>query len=560
MYDTIMAPSTPSSEPSGLTQAIEPSRHWDEHSACQAGRAVVRMACASLSFILGEQGLHHSPSMTGGLWDLISTQGMRGSADSEQVTRSESHRGAVSLPASNPESASSDAVAKPVLTREAAKRFEYVNQVGAGGMGAVHCVRDKNLLREVAIKLLAPSLADEPKYVRRFLAEAQIQAQLDHPNIAPVHDLTIDHEGTNYFTMRLVHGRTLADWITAAHLSPTPSETMHEMLGAFLKVCDAVAFAHSRGVLHLDIKPENIFMEDFGTVYLMDWGLSRLSARARERGDGVVLSPEAAGGVVAGVVGSPSYMSPEQAQGAESLVSERTDVFGLGAVLYAILAGRPLYLADSMDEVLEQARGGQMPSLPDAPRGVPLPEPICQITRKALAIDQRDRYQSVLELKREVEGVLQWGIAFPIETFSAGERIVTEGEMGDTAYVIVRGACVAYTTKDGIRSAVCRLGTGSVFGEESVFRPGRRGATVEAMTDVSVRLVTRKMLDEGLGQDSWFGAFVVALANRLTQVDARPDMGSQPGSEARDSNLFSDVGGPTAAPPECPPAARPGVW
>ncbi len=478
-----------------------------------------------------ERGLHRFTSMTGGLWDLISTQGARSGPESEQVTRAESHRRVVSLPISDTAPANSNTAPAPVLTREAANRFEYVSKVGAGGMGAVHCVRDKNLLREVALKVLAPSLADDPKYVRRFLAEAQIQAQLDHPNIAPVHDLTLDHEGTNYFTMRLVHGRTLADWIAAAHDSWTPSETMHEMLGAFLKVCDAVAFAHSRGVLHLDIKPENIIMEDFGTVYLMDWGLSRLSVRDPERSDTVVLSAEAAGGVVTGVVGSPSYMSPEQAQGADGLVSERTDVFGLGAVLYAILAGRPLYLADSIDEVLEQARVGRMPHLPEAPRGVPLPARICQITRKALAIDPQDRYQTVLELKREVEGFLQGGIAFPMETFAAGERVVIEGEMGDAAYVIVKGTCVAYTTKDGRRSAVCELGTGSAFGEETVFRPGPRSATVEAVTDVSVRLVTREMLDEGLGRDSWFGAFVMALANRLAQAEARPATVSQPDSK-----------------------------
>jgi Serine/threonine protein kinase len=484
-----------------------------------------------ISSIFREQGLHRFPNVKGGLWDLISTQGTRSGPDSEQVTRAEGHSRAVHQSTNDAKPAPGDAAPAPVLSEEAAKRFEYVRQVGAGGMGAVYCVRDKNLLREVAIKVLAPSLATEPRYVRRFLAEAQIQAQLDHPNIAPVHDLTMDREGNNTFTMRLVHGRTLADWIAAAQLSPAPSETTREMLEAFLKVCDAVAFAHSRGVLHLDIKPENIIMEDFGTVYLMDWGLSRLTGRDRESGDGVVISPEAAGGVVTGVVGSPSYMSPEQAKGADGLVSERTDIFGLGAVLYAILAGRPLYLADSMDEVLEQARGGQPPSLPDAPRGVPHPARICQIARKALAIDPGDRHQSVLDLKREVEGYLQGGIAFPIETFSAGERIVTEGEMGDTAYVIVRGACVAYTTRDGTRRAVCRLGTGSVFGEDRVFQPGPRGATVEAATDVSVRLVTRKMLDEGLGQDSWLGAFVVALAGRLTQTDARPDMVSRSGSK-----------------------------
>jgi serine/threonine protein kinase len=456
--------------------------------------------------------LHCLPTMTGGLWDLLSTNGTEGRADTEQPTYAEPNRRKVPPVVADNDPANANADSAGVLTREAQQRFEYVNQVGAGGMGAVHCVRDRNLLREVAIKVLSPSLAADPKYIQRFHAEAQIQAQLDHPNIVPVHELAMDHDGANYFIMRLVHGRTLADWIIAAHASSTPSETMREMLGAFLKVCDAMAFAHSRGVLHLDIKPENIIMEDFGTVYLTDWGLSRLSTRDPKPTEAVTISPEAAGGVVSGVVGSPSYMSPEQARGTLALVSERTDVFGLGSVLYAILAGRAPYLADSIEDVLQKARAGQMQPLPDAP--APLLARICAITRKAMAVDPRDRQQSVLQLKHEVEESLQDGMAFPIETFVAGERIVTEGESGDTAYVIVSGACMEFTTIDGQRSTLRQLGTGSVFGEEVVFCPGPRRTTVEAMGNVSVRLVTRKMLDEGLGRDSWFGAFVVALGKR----------------------------------------------
>ena len=155
---------------------------------------------------------------------------------------------------------------------------------------------------------------------------------------------------------------------------------------------------------------------------------------------------------------------------------------------------------------------------------------------------------------------MQGGIAFPIKTFSAGERIVSEGESGDTAYVIVRGACVAYTTKNGVRSAGCRLGAGSVFGEEKVFQPGPHSATVEAVTDVSVRLVTRKMLDEGLGRDSWFGAFVVALANRLVPADARPDVVAQPSNQPREEPDLSSPLASTAALLECPPTARAGGW
>ena len=452
------------------------------------------------------------PTMTGGLWDLLSTDSTEVDAHTEQPTYAEPIPRKVPPVVANTDPANANAQPGEVLPRGAAQRFDYANQVGAGGMGAVHSVRDRTLLREVAIKVLSPTLAADPKYSKRFRAEAQIQAQLDHPNIVPVHDLVLDHDGTNYFIMRLVHGRTLADWIKAAHESSTLSETMREMLGAFLKVCDAMAFAHSRGVLHMDIKPENIIMEEFGTVYLTDWGLSRLSNRYPRQAEAVTLSPEAVGGAVSGVVGSPSYMSPEQARGALDLVSERTDVFGLGAVLYAILSGQAPYLADSVEDVLCKARVGQMPPLPEA--SAPLLARICAITRKAMAIDPGDRQPSVLELKYEVEEALQDGMTFPIETFVAGERIVTEGESGDTAYVIVSGSCVEFTTRDGKRSPLRQLGTGSVFGEELVFCPGPRRTTVEAMGNVLVRLVTRKMLDEGMGRDSWFGAFVVALGKR----------------------------------------------
>ncbi len=396
-----------------------------------------------------------------------------------------------------------------------AGRFEYQGRVGAGGMGSVHGARDRTLLREVALKVLAPGLASDPRYVKRFMAEAQIQAQLDHPNIVPVHDLVLDPDGASYFTMRLVRGRTLADWIISAHSAPAPPETLRDMLGAFLKVCDAVAFAHSRGVLHLDMKPENIIVEDFGAVYLMDWGLSRLISETPGGAPSVAVSPDAAGALVSGVIGSPSYMSPEQAMGTAGVVTERTDVFGLGAVLYAILSGRPPYLADTLNEVLEKARNGDMPPLPRSPRGTPLPARICHIAMRALALDPAARYASAVDLKREVEAFLQGKLTFPLRTFAAGERIVTEGEQGDSAYVIEKGTCVAYTAREGTCSTLRELGAGSVFGEEVVFSPGPRACTVEAMTEVDARVVTHKMIEEGLGRDSWFGAFIMALADRV---------------------------------------------
>jgi CRP-like cAMP-binding protein len=137
---------------------------------------------------------------------------------------------------------------------------------------------------------------------------------------------------------------------------------------------------------------------------------------------------------------------------------------------------------------------------------------------RALAIDPGDRYATVVDLKREVEAFLQGKLTFPVQTFVPGERIVTEGEHGDSAYVIEKGTCAAYTAGAGTCSTLRELSAGNVFGEEVVLSPGPRQCTVEAMTDVSVRVVTKKMIEEGLGRDSWFGAFIMALADRLRRT------------------------------------------
>jgi len=244
-------------------------------------------------------------------------------------------------------------------------------------------------------------------------------------------------------------------------------------------------------------------------------------------------APEAAGGVVTGVVGSPFVHVARNRPRAPRARSVSALMFlVLGAVLYAILAGRPLLHGDSMGRCVGTGAWGKVPGLPDAAGGVSaacahLPDHTQGSGyRSAGSLPERARAQA------RRRRFLQGGIAFPIETFAAGECIVTEGEMADTAYVVVQGVCVAYNTRNGTRSNVRQLKTGSVFGEETVFHPGPCSATVEAVTDVSVRLVTRKMLDEGLGRDAWFGAFVVALADRLVRPDAPSVPVPQPGSEA----------------------------
>jgi eukaryotic-like serine/threonine-protein kinase len=398
------------------------------------------------------------------------------------------------------------------------ERYEYVREIGSGGVGSVHCVRDRTLLRQVALKILDPVLARNPIQVERFVNEAQINAQLEHPNIVPVHEIVLEPDGPKYFTMKLVEGVNLHDWIQSAGRPAGSVEVLHDMLSAYLKVCDALAFAHSRGVIHCDLKPGNIMVGAFGEVYLMDWGLGRVlrdgnskAAVAVSAGDG------AAAGVRGRVLGTPGFMAPEQAHGREDELDERTDIFGLGAVLFAIITGRSPFTGRDLTEALARARACQI-AFP-APNPVQMPPRLCRIAARAMERDPRDRYGSVLELKAEVESFLRGGFHFPTRSYAAGAIIVAEGESSDEAFVIEKGTCVVYKTVGGEQRVLRQLGTGSVFGETAALAGGTRTATVAAVDEVTVRVVTRALLEENLGLDSWFGAFVVALADRFREVD-----------------------------------------
>ena len=400
-------------------------------------------------------------------------------------------------------------------------RYQYLNPISAGGMGSVHAVRDLGLLRIAAMKVLAPDLATRPREVQRFIREAQITAQLDHPNIAPVYEIGVDRQGNRYFTMKRIEGDTLADWSARAGRQAGFSEALSEMMAAFLKVCEAVAFAHSRGVLHCDIKPGNILAGTFGQVYLVDWGLA-IAGAARSTADktpNMVVAGDANLDVGGGPCGTPSFMSPEQAGGARDRFDERTDVFGLGAVLYNILTAVAPFDSDDLETCLGKATACVVTFPPGDPTA-PLPIGLCRIVKRAMARDPADRYQSVADLKKDVEMTLR-GFPLSAEIFAKGTRIVAEGDPGDCAYIIVRGTCVAYKTVDGQRVVLRRLTAGSVFGETAVLAGGIRTATVEAEDEVLVKLVPRQLLEENLGLHTSFGLFVVALAERFRELDQR---------------------------------------
>ena len=389
------------------------------------------------------------------------------------------------------------------------ERYVIAQEIARGGMGAILRAVDCDVRREVAIKYMLDQTDTRKKL--RFIEEAQITGQLEHPNIVPIHELGIDARKRLFFSMKMVRGRSLAQVLDELRKNPKQAEKEYSqarLLNVFVSICNAVAYAHSRGVIHRDLKPANIMLGDFGEVYVMDWGLARvLNGPARPQvPDTRVASPrpskvetsrepEADLTQEGAILGTPSYMPPEQAAGHIDAIDQRSDLYSLGAILYEMLTLlSPVNKEGSYIEVMIRVVAGEIAPpeqrSPQRAREGKIPRELSAVAMKALARQPKDRYQSVEALRRDIER-FQEGRAVSAKHYSLRELTWKLVKRNQAVALVVAVAVVLLTALWGRSSWVSHR-------EQKM----RRELAVPAFIEAAHFAVERKKFDNALVQVS----------------------------------------------------------
>jgi len=411
-------------------------------------------------------------------------------------------------------------------------RYELIEEIARGGMGVVYRARDIGLNRTVALKMILSGQFASERDVKRFRAEAEAAARLDHPNIVPIYEVG-QEEGRPFFSMKFMEGGTLTAQL-AAWQSPLDPRQAASLL---VKVARAVHHAHQHAILHRDLKPGNILLDAQGEPHVSDFGL----AKYLDSGDGLTMS--------GAMVGSPSYMSPEQVQSLE--LTHHSDLYSLGAVMYELLTGIRPFRAGNLVKLLHQIVYATPPPIHTQRKDVPeeLEEIVAMAMQKTpdkrqksgadfaaeltrvhqrlreqnARIDQQEQFDVLRRLRffhdfshAEIWEVLR---ASTLTNYPAGEEIVKEGEMDDRFYILVDGKC----TVERHGKVLGSMDSGDCFGETSYVRGARRTATIKAETPVSVLRVSSTLLEQvsAACQLRFNRVFLRALVSRLQGNEPR---------------------------------------
>lgn len=404
-------------------------------------------------------------------------------------------------------------------------KYRNLGKLVAGGMGAILRVLDQDLQRTSAMKVVLPAFKHKEDALTGFIAEAKITGLLEHPNVIPVHDLGLTEDEGLYFTMKLAQGEALNDILDRLmEGDPATAETYttYPLLNIFRKVCDAISYAHSKNIIHQDIKPHNIMVGQYGEVLLMDWGLARYIGDPDQEADpvqrelindflGILKSDDDI------IKGSPVYMAPEQVIGEGAGLDRSTDIFLLGSTLYHMFTLAPPYFGDSIQEIFEKARNVELTPPDRRSPDRQIPEEVCRIILKAMAPDKANRYATVEEMAEDIDDLIagKWSRQEK-KRFAAGEMLMTEGEAGDEAYLILSGKVQVVKGRGDAAIVLSTLGPGDIVGEMSLIAQVTRSAGVKALQETEAAVLTQQLLSQNLKKlPPYMEKIVSTLTDRL---------------------------------------------
>jgi serine/threonine-protein kinase len=419
-------------------------------------------------------------------------------------------------------------------------RYQDLGEIGRGGMGVVHRVRDEALHRDLALKLLSyrgGSTEISNELERRFIEEAQVIGQLQHPGIPPLHELGRLPDGRPYFTMKLIRGRTLREILGER---PDPGAESPRFVAIFEQIAQTVAYAHRKRVLHRDLKPSNVMVGAFGEVQVMDWGLAKVLMPERSPHGGSAPSPLVPEGsqirtlrddlasaetLAGSLLGTPEYIAPEQARGDLGEIDERADVFGLGAILCQILIGQPPYVGRSSDEVKRKAVRGDLAETMSRLEGCEADPELVALARSCLAAEPLDRPRDAAAVAEAVSAY-RAGVA---ERLRRAELARVREEARRRLTTVVAAAVVLLVT----------LGVGG-YAWEQARRAERISRTTRAIDDALTEAARLRGEAQAAPADElqkWIEAVAAAKrADELSKQDEAP-----PSVRDRVARLKADV-------------------
>ncbi len=390
-----------------------------------------------------------------------------------------------------------------------ADRFHKVRIQAVGGMGQVWVAQDAQIRREVALKELKEERKSDKTIATRFLAEGHITGALEHPGIIPVYALGVDSHHQPYYAMRFVRGESLRQAIKSFHAAPASSgkfsrsnPQLRELLRRFSDVCVTMSYAHSRGVLHRDLKPDNIMLGKYGETYVVDWGMARVVGARAENFTLVseeIVTHESLGadsGTRYGsAMGTPGFMSPEQAAGKIDELSITTDIYSLGSILYFLLTNEVSISADTLREFLQRVKVGDI--RPASVVNPQAPKPLCAACEKAMAKSPASRYQSARELAADID---RWLADEPV---SAQQESRVEK--------VARFARWHYRWLAPLLLASLVAAVAALLAAVSIDRAQHRAETSAAAESVAKVRAEQNFLDARTTVDQWLTGFTEAL-------------------------------------------------